>query len=295
PVSAPPKVKPPAPVPATVVVAVSVAGDDSTMFPAPATATAGLVPVKLSGLPATVTVPVPLLIVRALRSNALPVAPMSLVAVYVAACVAAAPKVRAVVDPGAGGAPSCQFDPAGQLPPAGLLQVYWARAGGAIVNSACNARVSVGRGRKRVIRRSPRLPPSPTGRGQICSAVPGPRPRGAGRPAARRPGAGPGRRGRASRPDRGRPASSGGASIPGGGRPAGPIPAVGRTPPGRPVTSPGLAAASGLVPCRRGDRPQRGSPHRRRRSARRTPSRRRASGRPGRRRPASGRTRYRAA
>src|SRR5207237_2459762 len=115
PLSAPPKVKPPVPVPATAVVAASVADGDSAMLPAPATVTVGVVPVKLSGLPARVTVPALLLTVRALRSNAVPDAPMSLVAVYVADCVAAVPKIRAVVGPGVGGVPPCEFDPADQL------------------------------------------------------------------------------------------------------------------------------------------------------------------------------------
>src|SRR5207249_7505398 len=43
---------------------------------------------KLSGLPARVTVPALLLTVRALRSNGVPDAPMSLVAVYDDDCVA---------------------------------------------------------------------------------------------------------------------------------------------------------------------------------------------------------------
>src|SRR5436309_1374668 len=94
PLSAPAKVKPPVPVPATVAVAASVADWDSAMLPAPATVTVGLVPVRLSGLPARVTVPALLLTVRALRSNGVPGAPMSLVAVYDDDCVAAVPKVR---------------------------------------------------------------------------------------------------------------------------------------------------------------------------------------------------------
>src|SRR5262249_48715256 len=167
PLSAPPKVKPPAPVPATVVVAASVADWDSAMLPAPATVTAGLLPVKLSGLPARVTVPALLLTVRALRANGGLDAPMSLVAVYVDDCVTAVPKVRAVADPGAGGVPPCQFDLADQLPPAGLFQVYWAEAGGTAANSVSNGRVSVRGVKERFIRRSPRLPPSPTGRRQI--------------------------------------------------------------------------------------------------------------------------------
>src|SRR5438067_689774 len=83
-------------------------------------------PVKLNGLPARVTVPALLLTIRALRSNGVPDAPMSLVAVYDDDCVAAVPKVSEVVDPGAGGVPPCQFAPADQLPPTGLFQMDWA-------------------------------------------------------------------------------------------------------------------------------------------------------------------------
>src|SRR5262245_5121375 len=116
-------VKLPVPVPVTVVVAARVAEGETTMPPAPATVIVGLVPVKRSGLPARVTVPAVLLTVRALRSKRVPVVPISLVAVYVADCVPAVPKISAVIAPGVGAVPPCQFEPTDQLPPAGLFQV----------------------------------------------------------------------------------------------------------------------------------------------------------------------------
>src|SRR5262249_9064128 len=125
PASVPPKVKPPVPVPPTVVVADRVVAADRTMLPAPSTATFGSAPAKLSGLPASVTVPAVLFTVKALRSKGVPEASMLLVAVYVAVCVAALPNVSVVAAPGVGAVPSSQFEPSDQLPPAGFFQVNW--------------------------------------------------------------------------------------------------------------------------------------------------------------------------
>src|SRR5262245_49621158 len=81
PPSVPPKVRSPVPDPATVTVAARVAGADRTKLPASATVIVGFAPVELSGLPARVTVPAELLTAKVLRSNAVPAAPRSLVAV----------------------------------------------------------------------------------------------------------------------------------------------------------------------------------------------------------------------
>src|SRR5262245_61644287 len=60
---------------------------------------------------------------------------MSLVAVYVAVCVAGEPKMTAVVALETGAVPACQLPATDQLPPAALFQVDWAGACGATARS----------------------------------------------------------------------------------------------------------------------------------------------------------------